>query len=465
MREITINKIHYYNIIFFLYTIFTSYFQPVLNFNDLYIAKFLTFDEFPYFLGYIFKLENKYIYLSYLYVVLNIIIFIALYYLFFIKKKIDLVTVNIKHLINSNFVLFFIILILSFLKVSNIYVNNNLHYNVFNIFFIHTAISLILSFSLINIYTKFYLSAALFVSVMYLVLIDIQIFVIYLLLVSLTYFSLISNVFVRKKFIIFIILGIIFLFALNFFKLYVKEYKGLMTNFDPAYAERCSFLTVDKINDCGKYTFNTELKFRNNIVPVPPSTYKIIYKLPDSHYEYQLYSMINRGMERLLKMTYLVSDMTTLNDKNSKFANEFLHGETYKLLITKFIPRILYKNKPEENLGQMYGKKFNYLPKIDITTSENLSSLVESYINFGFYGIAIFPISLIIFVFLIFKFLNILNSEFKLIGLTVFPLIFINSVESNTSGWVGGIITYLFLLVILNLITKFVNTKKLFHSN
>ena len=43
-----------------------AYLQPVLNFNDLYITKFISINEDPYFKGYIFSVDNTVKDLSYI---------------------------------------------------------------------------------------------------------------------------------------------------------------------------------------------------------------------------------------------------------------------------------------------------------------------------------------------------------------------------------------------------------------
>ena len=53
----------------------------------------------------------------------------------------------------------------------------------------------------------------------------------------------------------------------------------------------------------------------------------------------------------------------------------YLKGETYVILISKFIPRIIWKNKPSDTLANKIGKKYDVLNKDDYGTSWNVPIL------------------------------------------------------------------------------------------
>ena len=65
----------------------------------------------------------------------------------------------------------------------------------------------------------------------------------------------------------------------------------------------------------------------------------------------------------------------------------YLKGETYVILISKFIPRIIWKNKPSDTLANKIGRKYNVLNKGDYLTSWNVPIINEAYINFGYSGV------------------------------------------------------------------------------
>ena len=65
----------------------------------------------------------------------------------------------------------------------------------------------------------------------------------------------------------------------------------------------------------------------------------------------------------------------------------YKYGLTYYPLFTKFIPRAIWKNKPEETTGNIWAKWYGLLNPTDFKTSYNLPWFTELYINFGPWGI------------------------------------------------------------------------------
>jgi hypothetical protein len=64
----------------------------------------------------------------------------------------------------------------------------------------------------------------------------------------------------------------------------------------------------------------------------------------------------------------------------------FWNGESYSPIIYKIIPRFLYPDKPNENMGQTFGHRYNFLAKDNLTTSINAPIMTEAYMNFGYLG-------------------------------------------------------------------------------
>ncbi len=62
-------------------------------------------------------------------------------------------------------------------------------------------------------------------------------------------------------------------------------------------------------------------------------------------------------------------------------------GESYRPLLTSWIPRILWPEKPREVAGGTFGHRFQLLPPDDEATSLNLPWLTEAYANFGPWGV------------------------------------------------------------------------------
>ena len=67
----------------------------------------------------------------------------------------------------------------------------------------------------------------------------------------------------------------------------------------------------------------------------------------------------------------------------------YWNGETYKPLYSKFIPRILWPNKPTEVTGSRFGRRYKITSTEDFSTSVNLPWIVEMYANFGVFGVMI----------------------------------------------------------------------------
>ncbi len=124
-------------------------------------------------------------------------------------------------------------------------------------------------------------------------------------------------------------------------------------------------------------------------------------------------------------------------------------GTTYSNLLTSYIPRALWPDKPIENIGNVFGKRYKYLNRNDNSTSVNLPWMVEMYVNFGTSGVLIgMPLVGMFLAFLEQK-LNSLGMDplEVVIGATVlFTLI---TQESNFSLMVGGLFNITVALYIL----------------
>ena len=72
----------------------------------------------------------------------------------------------------------------------------------------------------------------------------------------------------------------------------------------------------------------------------------------------------------------------------------FWNGYSYKILSSKLIPRIFWKEKPSDTLGNEFGRRYNVLTKKDeklgikddFATSWNMPVINEFYVNFGIIG-------------------------------------------------------------------------------
>ena len=115
-------------------------------------------------------------------------------------------------------------------------------------------------------------------------------------------------------------------------------------------------------------------------------------------------------------------------------------GATYKPLLTSFIPRIIYPNKPEERTGYKFGYRYEIIDKSDSHISINLPWITELMANFGRFGVIWGMVLIGVFLSFLDRIFNAKEAsdlEF-VIGLTIIlPLIV---PESNFSLMVGSIL-------------------------
>lgn len=64
-------------------------------------------------------------------------------------------------------------------------------------------------------------------------------------------------------------------------------------------------------------------------------------------------------------------------------------GATYAPLVTKFVPRFLWPDKPRELAGQFYGHRYPFLDLPDTVHSVNLPMVTEGWVNAGWVGVVL----------------------------------------------------------------------------
>lgn len=72
-----------------------------------------------------------------------------------------------------------------------------------------------------------------------------------------------------------------------------------------------------------------------------------------------------------------------------QLTQSYWHGETLLPLLSKWIPRAIWPDKPAEDLGNRWARGYGFLDQADYVTSYNLPWLPEMYMNFGWWGIVI----------------------------------------------------------------------------
>ncbi len=67
----------------------------------------------------------------------------------------------------------------------------------------------------------------------------------------------------------------------------------------------------------------------------------------------------------------------------------YWHGATYASMLTGFIPRMLWTGKPLQDLGNIFGRRYDILESKDSITSLNFPWITEFYANYGGTGVII----------------------------------------------------------------------------
>lgn len=124
-------------------------------------------------------------------------------------------------------------------------------------------------------------------------------------------------------------------------------------------------------------------------------------------------------------------------------------GKTYSNLLTSYIPRAFWPDKPTERIGNEFGRRYKYLGKNDYSTAWNLPWIVETYANFGSLGVLIGMSLVGLFLAFLEQKLNSsrMNSLEVTFGATIlFPLIY---QESNFSLMMGAAVNMSFALYLI----------------
>jgi hypothetical protein len=132
----------------------------------------------------------------------------------------------------------------------------------------------------------------------------------------------------------------------------------------------------------------------------------------------------------------------------------YFEQSTYSNLITSFIPRALWKNKPKSEVGREFSVKYGFNPEGNLT-SINLPWVAELYLNFSFFGLFFGMFVMGAFIALLNKLVSVPKNNYVqyISGLAVVtPLIL---PESNFALMVGGIIPqYFFLMIVFYIYLK-----------
>ncbi len=179
--------------------------------------------------------------------------------------------------------------------------------------------------------------------------------------------------------------------------------------------------------------------------------YNSVNNIKNEKIKKSLDQLMTRNLERL---THSVQSLIIVVGQSPQYI-PYWEGYSYKILATKFIPRVFWKDKPSDTLGHEFGKRYNVLSEGDTSTSWNMPVLNEFYVNFGKVGVCIG----MFFLGLIFTLIPLLlnyrysNYLFVITFITLYPLFYL---ESHFSLNFGAVLqTFIFLLIYSYFFKKF----------
>jgi hypothetical protein len=160
----------------------------------------------------------------------------------------------------------------------------------------------------------------------------------------------------------------------------------------------------------------------------------------------------NFDLNKATQISYVrMNRLTTLVEviDRTPYPQPYRYGVTYAPLLTKWIPRQIWPNKPRETLGNDWARAYKLARSDDYAYSYNLPWIAEMYMNFGFAGVlgVSFFIGLLFYFFKVF-FCQVENDPARLAFgvLLMCPLMF---PESHLSLVLGGVIVGGILLSIM----------------
>lgn len=150
----------------------------------------------------------------------------------------------------------------------------------------------------------------------------------------------------------------------------------------------------------------------------------------------------------LWRFSYQLSTMSMVINKTPDIV-PYWKGVSYLPLITKFIPRVFWSNKPEENMGYVFGVTYGVISSNNTRTAINTPIIPELYINFGYQGVYIGCILLGILYSVLTRLFNSNKVSYssKIIGMAlIFPLVIW---ESNFSLIFGSLLLVTIILILI----------------
>jgi hypothetical protein len=185
-------------------------------------------------------------------------------------------------------------------------------------------------------------------------------------------------------------------------------------------------------------------------------------KLKENYFLYNFATIINKIIFRF-DLNYNFYRVITFHSEYPDIV-EFSKGESYRPLKSKLIPRKFLSDKPKENYGNIFGKKYGVISDSNNETTINLGFLLEGYVNYGYKGLIIPYSFLILFLssfYFLFKAISKNSSKFidyQIIILSMFTqlIFFIIITETNLSLIIGRFLYLNIILLIFAVAEKYI---------
>lgn len=166
--------------------------------------------------------------------------------------------------------------------------------------------------------------------------------------------------------------------------LYIQKYNKIPIGVDDRLMSHCNSEIVNK----AEFEKNNSLDniLQSDIADLrqydPNYTNSRLYFISDlSPIAYYYLAKVSHRLNSLSNLAYVVQ-MTPAKTPYSKFT-------TYNTLLTFWIPRILWENKPRDTTGVYFGLKYKYSKNVDEAFAWTMPTVIESWMVLGWTGIFI----------------------------------------------------------------------------
>ena len=147
-------------------------------------------------------------------------------------------------------------------------------------------------------------------------------------------------------------------------------------------------MNLNKIDQNPVERIKIFFQFYSEVIKVEKDEYIILNENQKKKFLKDTQELPNRSSLNNNRISHSFSSLVLLVSKTPSEI-DYLRGDTYKILLSKIVPRIFWKDKPSDDLANKIGREYKVLNDNDFSTSWNLPIINEAYINYGIYGVII----------------------------------------------------------------------------